>query len=175
MSTMTNLRTYAVSGALLLALSAATTVPVSAQRGRPRAPAPQAAPWMPITVGIRLGYDDQLNGTVLGGQLHIPVIRNGFIELVPNGDVTFINSLKEYEFNADILVSSAGRRGGLYLAAGPAWRNTIFNTQSSTAGRETKAGWSIASPSGTTCERMLAPWLPPVTRTRKIPSSVKGG
>jgi len=99
---------------------------------------------MPITVGMRLGYDDQLSGTVLGGQIHIPVTRNGYVEIVPNGDITFLNSLKEYEFNADVLVSSGGRRGGLYVAAGPAWRNTIFNTRSPTAGRETKVGWSIA-------------------------------
>ncbi len=91
-------------------------------------------------MGARVGYDDNANATVLGTQIRIPVVRGGWLELMPGADVTFLTGLKEYQFNGDAVFIYGSRAGGLYGAGGVAIRNTIFEG----AGRETRVGGSVA-------------------------------
>lgn len=87
-----------------------------------------------VTAGVRAGYDYNSTGSVVGAQIRIPVLPSGFLELVPNGDVTFLTGLKEYQGGVDAVLVSGGRRGGLYAGGGIAWRNTIYEGP----GRETR-------------------------------------
>jgi hypothetical protein len=97
--------------------------------------------WTPVTVGIRFGQD-RTTSSVLGAQLRIPVIRQGYVELVPNGDITFRRGLKEYQYGLEAAYISGGRHGGLMLAGGPVARNGIFDES---LGRETRTGWDVAA------------------------------
>ena len=121
------------SAALALALLLAP-LSVSAQL-RPRS-APRGGGWAPPQVGVHFGYDYNSTGSVAGAQLRIPILPSGYVELVPNGDITFLTGLKEYQYGVDAVVLSGGRRGGIYLGGGLVWRDTIY--QDSTPGRETK-------------------------------------
>lgn len=115
-----------------LALLAAPSSPLVAQESQPPA-------WPAIQAGIRFGYDNNANSTVLGAQVRIPVVRGAWLEVVPSGDVTFLPGLKEYQGNADVVWVSGGRRGGLYAGAGLAMRNSIFDGPE----RETRTGASV--------------------------------
>jgi hypothetical protein len=63
---------------------------------------------------------------VLGAHIRIPLHPSGYVELAPNGDVTFLPRLKEYMGGVDLVGVSGGRRGGLYAGGGLAWRNTLY-------------------------------------------------
>lgn len=97
-------------------------------------------PWPPIQAGARFGYDDNSNSTVVGAQVRIPVLRAGWLELMPSADVTFLPGLKEYQVHGDVALIYGGRGGGVYLAGGPVARNTIFDGPE----RETRYGSSVA-------------------------------
>ena len=86
---------------------------------------PASGGWVPAQIGLRAGYDNSSNATVLGGQLRIPVVPAGWLEVVPSGDVTFLTGLREYQFNADAVLSMGGRSGGVYGGGGLAWRNNL--------------------------------------------------
>ena len=105
---------------------------LSAQRGGGGQGGDQG--WPAPTAGFRVGYDDNSTGTVLGAQFRIAAHPSGFVELVPNGDITFLTGLKEYQFGVDAVAVSGGRRGGFFAGGGVAWRNTIYQG----AGRETR-------------------------------------
>ncbi|MEQ8331357.1 MAG: hypothetical protein RH859_12935 [Longimicrobiales bacterium] len=128
----TSRRTHGLVAALALAVLA---TPGTAQED-----SGPSLPWPAIQAGVRFGYDDGSNGTVAGAQMRIPVIRAGWIELVPAGDVTFLTGLKEYQFTGDVALLSGGRRGGLYAAVGFAARNSIYEGP----GRETRTGTTVA-------------------------------
>lgn len=98
--------------------------------------------WSPAQAGIRVGYDNSAHGTVLGAQLRLPVIPSGWVEVIPSGDVTFLPGLKEYQFNADAVVVTGGRSGGLYAGGGVAVRNTIFGQGGD---RETRTGTNLVA------------------------------
>lgn len=100
--------------------------------------------WPPAMVGVRVGYLSRsaTNATVLGAQLHIPVLPSGHVELVPNADITFFKGLKEYEYSVDAVFVSGGRRGGLVVGGGPAARNSIFPGSTT---RETRKGWDVVA------------------------------
>ncbi len=117
--------------ALLLALVMGSPEPGSAQRGNAGWAAPQA--------GIRFGYDDNAQATVLGGQLRIPVLPGGQVELVPSGDVVFLDGLREYQVHADAVWVTGGRSGGLFGGVGLAVRNGIFEELD----RETRTGANL--------------------------------
>jgi hypothetical protein len=85
-----------------------------------------AAPWPPVSVGARFGYDQSANGEVVGAQVRIPVLRSGVLEVVPNADVTFLSRLREYGLNVDVVYVRGGSRGGFYLGGGFAMRNSVF-------------------------------------------------
>ncbi|MFQ5535979.1 MAG: hypothetical protein ACE5GJ_00885 [Gemmatimonadota bacterium] len=111
-----------------------------AQRPGRRGPQPSESPaWSAIQLGARVGYDDNSNGTVLGGQIRVPVVPGGWLELIPSGDITFLPRLKEYQFNADLVYILGQRSNGLYLGGGLAVRNTIFEGP----GRESRTGSNL--------------------------------
>ena len=109
------------------------------RRGQEEAP-PQR--WSPISVGLYVGYDNQPSGEVAGAQIRIPVLRSGTVQLISGANVTFLNRLKEYQFNVEAVYTTVASTGGLYAGGGLAWRNTMFGSDL-TAGRRTVQGYSI--------------------------------
>lgn len=107
-------------------------------------PGPQpggALGWPPIEIGARVGFDSDgfSDAFVVGAQLRVPVWPSGHVEVVPNGSITFLNQLKEYQFAPDLVFVTGGRRGGLYLGGGPVWLNSVFDGPD----RATELGWSF--------------------------------
>lgn len=107
--------------------------------------------WSPAQVGLRVGYDNNANATVVGAQLRLPVLPAGWLELVPSGDVTFLPGLKEYQFNGDAVFVLGGRRGGLYGGGGVAVRSSVFDADGD---RETRTGTNLVV--GLTTRALLA-------------------
>jgi hypothetical protein len=94
--------------------------------GQPYRPA-SGGGWAPGWAGIRAGWDYNAQATVLGAQLRLPAIPSGHAEVVPNGDVTFLDGLREYQGGVDAVFVSGGRHGGVYAGVGVAWRNTVWD------------------------------------------------
>lgn len=113
-----------LSLALLLAVAAH---PAEAQRFGQPVPGGNAGGWPNPWAGIRVGWDYNNQATVLGAQLRIPVLPTGHVELVPNGDITFLTGLREYQGGVDAVAVSGGRRGGVFAGVGLAWRNTVWD------------------------------------------------
>ncbi|MDH5759240.1 MAG: hypothetical protein OEZ65_06595 [Gemmatimonadota bacterium] len=134
-------------GLTVLLTIMAAAAPLDAQR-RPR-PRPSAAPsWAPIEIGGMVGYDNFSRRGVLGGQIRVPVIRGGWLALVPSGDVTFLNGLKEYQGSVDLVYSPARRgSGGLFLGGGLALRNTLYDATATPGSgvKETRAGFGVTA------------------------------
>lgn len=107
--------------------------------------------WAPAQIGARFGYDYNATGSVVGAQLRIPVIPSGYVELVPNGDVTFLTGLKEYQAGVDVVALSGGRHGGFFLGGGIGWRNSIYENAPE---RETKTAPIVVA--GVRTGRMFA-------------------
>ncbi|HSG49332.1 MAG TPA: hypothetical protein VLA43_16035, partial [Longimicrobiales bacterium] len=82
--------------------------------------------WPPASAGFRAGYDYNSTGSVVGLQLRLPVLPSGFVEVVPNGEMTFLTGLREVQGGVDVVFVSGGRRGGLYAGGGVGWRNTLY-------------------------------------------------
>lgn len=98
--------------------------------------------WAPAQIGARFGYDYNSTGSVVGAQLRVPVIPSGFVEIVPNADITFLTGLKEYQYGVDAVFVSGGRRGGIFLGGGVVWRNSIFDDPPN---RETKTAPDVVA------------------------------
>jgi hypothetical protein len=114
--------------ALLLALSLSLSPrPAEAQRFGQQPRAVSAEGWAPAWAGVRAGWDYSARSTVLGAQVRVPAIPSGHVELVPNGDVTFLNGLREYQGGVDAVFVSGGRQGGFYAGVGLAWRNMVWD------------------------------------------------
>lgn len=116
-------------GALSVVLAFAISVVPSALSAqgpfgtrRPAPPAPTG--WAPIELGIHVGYEYSTRGTVLGDQMRIPLLKSGYLELVPNGDITWGRGIEIYTGGAELVALSGGRRGGLFAGGGLAWRNS---------------------------------------------------
>lgn len=120
--------------ASLLTLAFLLAPPSASAQLRPRS-APERG-WAPPQIGVHFGYDYNSTGSVAGGQLRVPVHPSGYVELVANGDITFLTGLKEYQYGVDAVVLSGGRRGGIYVGGGMVWRDTIYQDETET--RETK-------------------------------------
>ena len=125
---------------LALALSFVAPVALAAQGAQDEFP----GPWAPPSLGVRGGYDNQQRRYVLGGQLRLPVLPRGQVELMPNVDVTFARGLKEYQYNLELVYVLDGRSGGIYGGGGIGWRNTVWNADPSDTSeiRSTKAGFT---------------------------------
>ena len=107
-------------------LSACVIAPAPAHGQQPGDAA--GASWPAVSAGARFGYDQSANGEVVGVQVRIPVLRSGILEVVPNGDVTFLSGLREYGLNVDAVYVRGGRGGGVYAGGGLSLRNSIFGT-----------------------------------------------
>ena len=127
--------------AVLWILGMALAVPAAAEGQRRGRQAPAGPGWVPISVGLHVGYDDSASGEVAGAQLRIPIVRSGRIELMPNADVTFLTGLKEYQFNLEAVFVFGGRTGGPYFGGGLGYRNSIFGDNPASP-RETKRGYT---------------------------------
>ena len=90
-----------------------------------QAPAEPQQGWPAPEIGVRFGYDNSQQQEVLGALLRIPVLRNGHVELMPGGDVTFLRGLEEYQLNIEAVGLLSGRDGGFYGGGGIGWRNTL--------------------------------------------------
>jgi len=125
---------------LVLALSAAAPVALAAQA--PGAQDEYPGPWAPPSFGVRAGYDNQQRHNVLGGQVRLPVLPRGQVELVPSLDVTFLSGLKEYQYNLELVYVLDGRSGGIYAGAGLGWRNTVWSSDPADLTRSTERGFT---------------------------------
>lgn len=132
---MTPSRTVRI-GSLALLLAVLAPAGAQAQLG----PDQSVLGWAPAMLGVRFGNQQRTGNWMLGAQIRIPVIRSGKVELMPNGDMTFLHGSKEYGYSADLSWVSGGRSGGLYAGAGPAWRRGVF---SDSGVRETRTGWDL--------------------------------
>lgn len=119
--------------ALCLALPPRTA---EAQRFTPPLPTGGGSGWAPASAGVRAGWDYNNQATVVGTQLRLPALPSGHVEIVPNGEITFLNGLREYQGAVDAVVVSGGRGGGVYAGVGLAWRNTVWEVGSP---RETRS------------------------------------
>jgi hypothetical protein len=82
--------------------------------------------WAPASIGVRGGYENELQGWMVGGFVTLPVRSNGSVELVPSGDITFLPGFKDYQGNVEVVYLGGARRGGLFLGAGVGVRNSVF-------------------------------------------------
>lgn len=131
------------SGILLLTLlGLVTPFGLEAQVRRGRAVDPDRAPWMPISIGPRAGYDQNARAAVLGAQIHLPLLRSGLVELVPTADIVFVNNAREYQYNLELVYVTGGRMGGLYGGGGVGYRDTVLNG-TPTDPRTTIFGYSL--------------------------------
>ena len=137
-------RTWSWGARTLVLLGAASAVPCAdagAQFRDPGEPAGGATSWPAVSVGPRIGYDQGSGGEMVGLHVHVPVVRSAHVELMPSADVTFLTALREYQLNLEAVYVTSGRRGGLYLGGGLAFRNSIYGSDRS-APRSTEQGYS---------------------------------
>jgi len=109
--------------ALLLVVPVALDAQV--RRGRQAEEAPR---WAPIAIGVKVGWDSRANGEVVGGHLHIPVVRSGVFELFPSLEAVFLRGAKEYQYNLDAAWTPGGVRGGIFAGTGVGWRDSVIGT-----------------------------------------------
>ena len=94
----------------VLALCLVVVGDSAAQRGRwSSKPSPQ--------IGVRGGYDYDIDAWSAGGQARWPFGRRGKYQLVPSGDVFFADGVADWQGNVDWLLSP-GPRGGFYFGIG---------------------------------------------------------
>ncbi len=165
-----------LSHALLLLTLCVTLAPGPARAQIFAQPSPTGSGqgWAPGWAGIRAGWDYHNQATVLGSQLRIPVLPSGHVELVPNGEITFLNGLREYQGGVDAVVVSGGRQGGIYAGVGLAWRSTVWDMGSPRETRSTsvtvagvRSGTLGGAPFGTQLE-MRWTWLDGPFRPRVL-------
>jgi hypothetical protein len=130
--------------ALIAALALlSSSAEAQVRRGRAQPVTPR---WAPVAVGIRAGWQQDLigNGSVLGGELRIPVLRSGMVEVVPSADVVWLPNTKDWQYNADVLFVPQGPRGGVFLGAGVGWRNSPYGGAPNARDlRETYFGYNL--------------------------------
>jgi hypothetical protein len=91
--------------------------------------------WAPASIGVRGGYDNELQGWMAGGFVGIPVLPNGSVELLPSGDITFLPGFKEYQGNLELVYITGSRRGGVMAGGGIGLRNSVFGPDPNAARR----------------------------------------
>lgn len=134
-------RTQAALVALAISGCLGLTAPHVAQ-AQLRAPlGASSGGWAPIGIGFRIGRDSALHYNVVGGQVRIPVVPNGALELMPNMDVTFARGEKEYQYNLELVYMVGGDVGGLYGGGGIGFRRARFGPDPAVP-RETVRGYT---------------------------------
>ena len=141
---MTPGATRPIFALLILALGLGDVAEVEGQVRRGRQPA-EEAPWAPVSVGVRGGWDDRANAQLLGAQMRIPVLRSGIVELVPGADIAFLPGAKEYQYNAEVSWVPGGRQGGFFVTAGVGWRDSVFNADVDSLERTTFFGYVLGA------------------------------
>ena len=129
---------------LTLALVLGSVHEAQSQVRRGREPEP-AQGWTPPSIGIRGGWDQRANAEILGAQARIPVLRSGIVQLVPSADIAFLQGVKEYQYGAEVSWVPGGRRGGLFVTGGVAWRDSVFSADGSTDTRRTFFGYILGA------------------------------
>lgn len=134
---MTPIRIPLLIPCLLLLLAGGTADSVTAQAA-PGEPFPGPG-WAPPSLGVRFGYDNKQRNPVLGGQVRLPVLPSGAVELMGSMDVTFLRNLHEYQYNIEAVYVLDGRAGGLYGGGGLGMRNTLYGSDPE---RRTELGYT---------------------------------
>jgi len=118
--------------------------PADAQVRRGRS-APVTPPWAPVAIGIRFGWEQDriVNGSMFGGEVRIPVLRSGRVEIVPSADMIWLRNAKEYQYNADVLFVPQGPRGGVFLGGGVGWRDSVYGGVTDGVPRKTYLGYNL--------------------------------
>jgi hypothetical protein len=98
--------------------------------------------WPAVEIGARVGLGNVQQGEVVGAVLRIPVLRDGRVELFPNGDVTFQRGFKEYQLNLEAVYLLSGGNAGLYAGGGVGFRDTLTSSGTSVQ-RETLTTFSV--------------------------------
>lgn len=138
--TLPTARTVAALVAALAILASSADAQVRRGRAQPVTPG-----WAPIAVGFRAGWEQDrvANGSMLGGELRIPVIRSGKVEIVPSADMIWLQNTKEYQYNADLLFVPGGPRGGVFLGGGVGWRDSLYGAVTAGESRRTYMGYNL--------------------------------
>lgn len=123
---------------LLAALLLVAALPAAAD-GQRRPP-----PEVPFVVGAKVGFDTQTREAVVaGGFLRVPLPVPGRFALGVGGDLTFLEGLTERQLTVDVVYDL----GGVYVGAGPVFRNTIWPATGADPGslsdRESRTGFSL--------------------------------
>jgi hypothetical protein len=83
--------------------------------------------WAPASIGARVGFDNAQSAPMLGAVVRVPVLPSGFVELMPNADITFLSGFTVYQLNVEAVYLTQGRRGGFYGGGGVGFRSGIFS------------------------------------------------
>lgn len=113
-------RTAAVAWTLSLG-----ALPLAAQRPSSLG-GESATSWTPASIGIHVGWDAKASGSLVGGQVHLPLLPSGSVEVIGTGDLTFVRGTDDKQIILDLVYVSGGRGGGLYVGGGIGWRKGIF-------------------------------------------------
>jgi hypothetical protein len=134
------LRVVAVLLSALAILTSSATAQV--RRGRAQRVTPR---WAPVAFGLRAGWqqDPIANGSLLGGELRVPLLRNGIVELVPSADFVWLPTTEESQYNADVLFVPQGPQGGVFAGGGVGWRDSPYGASAAGDLRETYFGVNL--------------------------------
>lgn len=130
---------FAVLAALVVLASSADA---QVRRGRAQ---PETPRWAPLALGVRFGWEQDriANGSMVGGELRIPVLRSGQVEIVPSADIIWLQNTREYQYNADVLFVPQGPRGGVFLGGGLGWRDSLYGAVTAGEPRRTYLGYNL--------------------------------
>ncbi len=96
----------------------------------------------PIVFGGRAGYDFKIDKWSAGAQVRLPFGPGGLIELVPSGDVFFLDGEMDWQLNLDVALRRirSGFRSPIYLGGGLAVLRRDFD---GLGNEETKIGANL--------------------------------
>ena len=99
----------------LLSLFGATGADAQVRRGRPIDEGPG---WAPISLGPRIGYDSSQGAEIIGGQIHLPVLRSGRLELSAGADIVFLRGTQEHQYGVELVYATPGQGGDCTVGEG---------------------------------------------------------
>jgi hypothetical protein len=105
-----------------------------------------------VELGVRSGYDFDVDGVTVGAQLRLPV--GPTIEVVPSADYLFVADATAWQVNADLMVRT-GFLQLLYAGLGAALTHRPFSIGNVTIVEE--AEWGLNLLAGVSAPRFL-PW-----------------
>ncbi|NIO29528.1 MAG: hypothetical protein GTO29_13355 [Candidatus Latescibacteria bacterium] len=104
----------------------------------------QGAPEMVtrMMLGVRGGYDFEIDKWSAGGHMIVPLGPRGMLELIPSGDVFFLDDEMDWQVNLDAAFRGGrlGFRGPIYMGGGIA----IFRRDlKGSGGEDTETGFNL--------------------------------